>query len=273
MVSAKRVLRGGDVSRVVPRLHGDRRPASALRPHAASCILGLHADIYNWFCYYYYYLLILRSHAARPLRPARLRLRRLFCRRRGAHGRHLLRQENVQHPHPGRQRDALWDADSCGPRNHVLDEVLILSWEGKVQFGGHLLTEEPAVSASQTRCSTAPTRARKTSRPTCSSATTACQVRSARTELNSSLRTSLWTVPVENTCSELSDLVCCSVCSHLSVSTARDADALCSWAIMYVCDFIRCDRLTSNNKHKNQSQNDVQYKAAKPKTISLGKAI
>ena len=35
---------------------------------------------------------------------------------------------------------------------------------------------------------------------------------------------------------------------------------------MYVCMhviFIRCDKRTSNNKHKKQSQNDVQYKAAK----------
>jgi len=49
---------------------------------------------------------------------------------------------------------------------------------------------------------------------------------------------------------------------------------------MYVCMyviFIRCDKRASNNKHKKQSQNDVQYKAAKPKktikTISLDKAI
>ena len=35
--------------------------------------------------------------------------------------------------------------------------------------------------------------------------------------------------------------------------------------------FIRCDKRTSNNKHKKQCQNDVQYKAAKPKTISLDK--
>ena len=42
---------------------------------------------------------------------------------------------------------------------------------------------------------------------------------------------------------------------------------------MYVI-FIRCDKRTSNNKHKKQSQNDVQYKAAKPKKhISLDKAI
>ena len=42
---------------------------------------------------------------------------------------------------------------------------------------------------------------------------------------------------------------------------------------MYVI-FIRCDKRTSNNKHKKQSKNDVQYKAAKPKkTISLDKAI
>jgi len=45
---------------------------------------------------------------------------------------------------------------------------------------------------------------------------------------------------------------------------------------MYVI-FIRCDKRTSNNKHKKQSKNDVQYIAAKPKkimkTISLDKAI
>ena len=41
---------------------------------------------------------------------------------------------------------------------------------------------------------------------------------------------------------------------------------------MYVM-FIKCDRHTSNNKHKKQSQNDVLYKAAKPKIISLDKAI
>jgi len=41
---------------------------------------------------------------------------------------------------------------------------------------------------------------------------------------------------------------------------------------MYVI-FIRCDGCTSNNKHKKQSQNGIQYKAAKPKTISLHKAI
>jgi len=44
--------------------------------------------------------------------------------------------------------------------------------------------DERAASASRTRCSTAPIRARKTSRPTYSSATTACQVR---------LYTSSWT--------------------------------------------------------------------------------
>jgi len=33
---------------------------------------------------------------------------------------------------------------------------------------------------------------------------------------------------------------------------------------MYVI-FIRCDKRTSNNKHKKQSHNNVQYKAAKPK--------
>ena len=45
-------------------------------------------------------------------------------------------------------------------------------------------------------------------------------------------------------------------------------------ATLYVCMyviFIRCDRHTSNNKHKKQSQNDIQYKAAKPKTSSLTK--
>jgi len=35
---------------------------------------------------------------------------------------------------------------------------------------------------------------------------------------------------------------------------------------MYVI-FIRCDKRTSNNKHKRQSQNDVQYKAAKLKKL------
>ena len=35
---------------------------------------------------------------------------------------------------------------------------------------------------------------------------------------------------------------------------------------MYVI-FIRCDKRTSNIKHKKQSQNDVQYKAAKPKKL------
>jgi len=46
---------------------------------------------------------------------------------------------------------------------------------------------------------------------------------------------------------------------------------VCVYVCMYVI-FIRCDKRTSN-KHKKQSQNDVQYKAAKPKTISLYKAI
>ena len=39
---------------------------------------------------------------------------------------------------------------------------------------------------------------------------------------------------------------------------------------MYVCMyvmFIRCDKRTSNNKHKKQSQNDIQHKAAKPKKL------
>jgi len=45
---------------------------------------------------------------------------------------------------------------------------------------------------------------------------------------------------------------------------------------IYVCMnviFIRCNRHASNNKHKKQSQIDVHYKAAKPKTVSLDKAI
>ena len=38
---------------------------------------------------------------------------------------------------------------------------------------------------------------------------------------------------------------------------------------MYVI-FIRCDKRTSNNNNKKQSQNDVRYKAAKPKkTIKI----
>ena len=46
----------------------------------------------------------------------------------------------------------------------------------------------------------------------------------------------------------------------------------------YVCVyviFIRCDKRTSNNKHKKQSQNDVAYstKQQNQKTISLDKAI
>ena len=36
------------------------------------------------------------------------------------------------------------------------------------------------------------------------------------------------------------------------------------YACMYVI-FIRCDKRTSNNKHKKQSLNDAQYKAAEPK--------
>jgi len=62
VVSAKRVLWSGDVQRLMSRLHGHRHPSSAVR-----------------------------SHAARSLRPARLRIRRMFRRRRGTHGRHLLR--------------------------------------------------------------------------------------------------------------------------------------------------------------------------------------
>ena len=44
----------------------------------------------------------------------------------------------------------------------------------------------------------------------------------------------------------------------------RRADAM--YVCMYVM-FIRCDKRTSNNKHKKQSQDDVQYKAAKPKKL------
>jgi len=43
-----------------------------------------------------------------------------------------------------------------------------------------------------------------------------------------------------------------------------------------LCRVERETKLTqfiSNNKHKKQSQNNVQYKAAKPKTISLDEAI
>jgi len=51
---------------------------------------------------------------------------------------------------------------------------------------------------------------------------------------------------------------------------------VCMYVCMYVI-FITRDKRTSNNKHKKQSQNDLQYKAAKPKknykTISLDKAI
>jgi len=41
---------------------------------------------------------------------------------------------------------------------------------------------------------------------------------------------------------------------------------VCMYVCMYVI-FIRCDKRTSNNKHKKKSQNDVQYKAAKPKKL------
>jgi len=73
VVSAKRVLRSGNVPGVVSGVDGDRRPTS-----------------------------VVRSHASRSLRPTRLRLRRMFRRRRHTHGRHLLRQTSVQYPHPGR---------------------------------------------------------------------------------------------------------------------------------------------------------------------------
>ena len=46
---------------------------------------------------------------------------------------------------------------------------------------------------------------------------------------------------------------------------------ICKPTCMYVI-IIRCDRRTSNNKHKKQSRNDVLYKAAKPETTSLDKA-
>ena len=41
---------------------------------------------------------------------------------------------------------------------------------------------------------------------------------------------------------------------------------VCLYVCMYVI-FIRCDKRTSNNKHKKQSHNDVQYKAVKPKKL------
>ena len=61
-------------------------------------------------------------------------------------------------------------------------------------------------------------------------------------------------------------------------SSAKEWNVISKYVCMYVI-FIRCDKRTSNNKHKKQSQNEVQYKAAKPKnyktikTISLDKAI
>ena len=51
-----------------------------------------------------------------------------------------------------------------------------------------------------------------------------------------------------------------------------DASPSSKYVCMYVV-FVRCDKRTSNNKHKKQSQNDLQFKAAKPKTISLDKAV
>jgi len=71
----------------------------------------------------------------------------------------------------------------------------------------------------------------------------------------------------------------CFFCFYQLVSIAIGILVQCiMYVCMYVCMyviFIRCDKRTSNNKHKKQSQNvDVQYKAAKPKkTISLDKAI
>jgi len=47
---------------------------------------------------------------------------------------------------------------------------------------------------------------------------------------------------------------------------------ICMYVCVYVI-FIRCDRRTSSNKHKKQSQNDIQYKAEKPKSILPDKAI
>jgi len=35
------------------------------------------------------------------------------------------------------------------------------------------------------------------------------------------------------------------------------------YVCMYTCNIVRCDRRTSNNKHKKQTQNDIQYKAEK----------
>jgi len=45
-----------------------------------------------------------------------------------------------------------------------------------------------------------------------------------------------------------------------------------NYVYVYVI-YIKRDRRISNNNHKNQSQNDIQYKAAKPKTVSLYKVI
>jgi len=62
----------------------------------------------------------------------------------------------------------------------------------------------------------------------------------------------------------------------LNSGSDRYADAFRLADTIYAI-FIRCDKRTSNNKHGKQSQNDVQYKAAKPKktikTISLDTAI
>jgi len=57
-------------------------------------------------------------------------------------------------------------------------------------------------------------------------------------------------------------------CHHVDFCTLLLFELFYMVKHMYVCMyaiFIWCDRRTSNNKHKKQSQNDVQYKAAKPK--------
>jgi len=61
---------------------------------------------------------------------------------------------------------------------------------------------------------------------------------------------------------------CPSCCPANSVKALR----ACMYVCMYVI-FIRCNRRTSNNKHKKQSQNNVQYKTENPKTTLFDRAI
>jgi len=58
--------------------------------------------------------------------------------------------------------------------------------------------------------------------------------------------------------------------ADLSDSILMSGRAIVVWVSDLVCMyviFIRCDKRTSNNKHKQRSQNDVQYRAAKPKKL------